>query len=351
MWFALVANSADLSQVTPCWLQYTTEVLTALSSMGWPLAALVFLLLCQREIRQFISELRVATLRHLGYEIAIAREPLAPTTRHTARRWVRRLFQRDEIVGVEGSPMPPSNVVPSIQSDSERGMVALANRQIRRAEYLQISARIWRKMQLVLVELKQVSAEHESPDVDRGARLLVENGFLPELFWHVLDRFGRIGIAVLANSPDLSPGAVDEAIVDGRALLNTLDNMLPTPKPTLLYAADLRLFQDEACTIHLAGVRGVLLVTFGPGAMIESIQVYPTTKPDYCEGEFVSCEMNEEKRWSSRTWYRDPFSGNAKVAFESSSEFVGRPLGAMDGEGGVDIQRWPLQARNAGRAR
>jgi hypothetical protein len=144
---------------------------------------------------------------------------------------------------------------------------------------------------------------------------------------------------------------VDEAIVDGRALLNALDNMLPTPKPTLVYAADLRLFQDEACTIHLAGVRGVLLVTFGSGAMIESTKVCPTTKSDYHEGEFVSCEMNEGKHWSSRTWYRDPFSGNAKVAFESSSEFVGRPLSATDSERDMHIQRWPFQARNAGCAR
>ena len=57
----------------------------------------------------------------------------------------------------------------------------------------------------------------------------------------------------------------------------------------------------------------------------ERLQIYPTTRTHFEVGEQDAWDWDARQQWG-RTWYRDPSTGDAKIAWDGALEFVGRLL-------------------------
>jgi len=93
----------------------------------------------------------------------------------------------------------------------------------------------------------------------------------------------------------------------------------------IVYDPNVTVFSDEGLTTPLENVHGVILETRSPGGVSKSFRVYPSSQTHFKKGKSVSWE------WSmslivGAAWYRDAATGQAKQAWLSSAEFVGRHL-------------------------
>jgi hypothetical protein len=95
------------------------------------------------------------------------------------------------------------------------------------------------------------------------------------------------------------------------------------------------LFRDRSLSTPFAQTPGVLLSHIGTeGGRVTSVNVYPR-ETEYAAGRFVSWEWNLERAFKEEAWYADPQSQEPKLAWSSSTTFVGREY----------PQQWGLEYR------
>lgn len=98
------------------------------------------------------------------------------------------------------------------------------------------------------------------------------------------------------------------------------------PRPIYLVAeSGVKLYVDRALSQPRLDVHGVVLESFGSKRENLGQQRYPS-RNTYREGQSVTWEWNQEGSGWGETWYFDPRSKEAKLAWSASVEFVGRPL-------------------------
>jgi hypothetical protein len=90
----------------------------------------------------------------------------------------------------------------------------------------------------------------------------------------------------------------------------------------IVYHPGVELFSDDAGTKPFPGAKGIVLeTTTSPGGVMKTI--FPTTRTHFQKGRKVAAKWNVQKVWPA-AWYRDPDTGEIKLAWLSSAEFVGR---------------------------
>ena len=93
----------------------------------------------------------------------------------------------------------------------------------------------------------------------------------------------------------------------------------------VVYRPGVDLFSNPDLSDPIPNAKGVLLETLAPGGTTKSLRIFPTTRTHFEKGRQVAWEWNMQNVWG-KTWYRDPDTGEVKMAFGSSAEFVGRHL-------------------------
>jgi hypothetical protein len=87
-------------------------------------------------------------------------------------------------------------------------------------------------------------------------------------------------------------------------------------------------YSDPECKNEIDGVKGVILKSASSSGAHIFYRIFPTTKTHFKKGHRVAWEWSNENSWSD-AWYKDPESGEIKLAWNSALEFVGRDLGEI----------------------
>ena len=136
-----------------------------------------------------------------------------------------------------------------------------------------------------------------------------------KLFWEARNR--------LIHGGEGTDGDILRAVDSGLTILKALQAF---PREiNVVYHPGVELFTNAELTDPIPNTKGVILETTAPGGMSKSLRIFPTTRIHFQKGRQISWEWNMQNVWG-QAWYRDPDTGEAKSAFLSSAEFIGRHL-------------------------
>jgi hypothetical protein len=192
---------------------------------------------------------------------------------------------------------------------------------------MRLSLEIDRQLRLILAvigRLKEYIGQSPNDALDLIAKSNVGNSIPSELrdtlesFWDLRNVIVHGGRA----KESLSMRSIDY----GFRILRMLQAI---PRPSFIVVASVLVFSDATCSVPRQDVRGVILDHIWPNNENHVRHIHATRK-DYIQGQSVSWEWDlTGNRWEGgwgETWYRDPDSGETKLAWSASAEFIGRPL-------------------------
>ncbi|MGA3011819.1 MAG: hypothetical protein ABSD72_16290 [Terracidiphilus sp.] len=192
---------------------------------------------------------------------------------------------------------------------------------------MRLSLEIDRQLRLILAvigRLKEYFGQSPSDALDLIAKSNAGN-FIPSELRDTLNNFWDLRNVVVHGgraNDNLSMRSVDYG-------LRILRMLQAIPRPSFIVIAVVNVFSDRMCTVMRQDVRGVILESFGPNGEKSGTQIHPSRR-EYTIGQSVSWEWDlAGNPWESgwgETWYRDPDSGEIKLAWSQSLEFIGRPL-------------------------
>jgi hypothetical protein len=154
------------------------------------------------------------------------------------------------------------------------------------------------------------------------AAYLVSLGVVPANLGASVEAFLKIRNPLLHGR-----GVSDDEVIRGVDIgLTILRAILSVPKEiNFVFETGVRLYADAACMTAREGVWGLLLKTQSPGASTFSYRIVPTTRTDYEKNQRLSWEWDLHKGYE-KTWYRKSNTNEIILAWDSSAEFVGRPM-------------------------
>lgn len=136
-----------------------------------------------------------------------------------------------------------------------------------------------------------------------------------KLFWEARNR--------LIHGGEGTDEDILRAVDSGLTILRALQAF---PREiNIVYHPGVDLFADAELTTIIPNVKGVILETAAPGGTTKNLRVFPTTRAHFEKGRQVAWEWNMQNIWG-QAWYKDPDTGQARSAFISSAEFIGRHL-------------------------
>ena len=113
------------------------------------------------------------------------------------------------------------------------------------------------------------------------------------------------------------------AVDSGLTILKALQAM---PRETnVVHEPSVVVYSDAGLTTPIPNVHGVILETRAPGGASKTFRIFPTTRTHFKKGHQVAWEWNMGIV-VGQAWYRAPDTGEAREAWLSAAEFVGRHL-------------------------
>lgn len=282
------------------------ELVIAISHLLWPITVLVMILMFKKEISSLLNRLRKG--KFLGQELELNNEID-----------IFKIYtdKAKESVGAENNTNNDKNsksdeIISKSLEDPTIGIIMLS-REIER-EIFQIAASLGLLNQ---IQNKPIAYSFE---------LLVNSNYLSEsilnsvkIFWDIRNK--------IVHGKTLDDEKLTIRVLEiGTTLLDTLKS-IPRQKYTV-YKKDIDLFSDSECKNKRDDVKGIILETFSPEGAHISYNLRPTTKRFYNENDLVAWEWSFDKIWDA-TFYKDPNTSKIIKAFDSSAEFVGRPINSI----------------------
>ena len=188
---------------------------------------------------------------------------------------------------------------------------------------MRLSLEIERQLRLILAvigRLKDYTGQSPTEALDLIA-MSNEGSAIPPELRDILENFWD-----LRNS--IVHGARSHHVIAMRAVdygLRILRALQAIPRPSFIVAARVPLFSDRYCQTLRDDVWGVILEHWGAKGENFGRHTHPSRKK-YIEGGSVSWEWALNGPGWEETWYREPQTGETKLAWSESLEFVGRPL-------------------------
>ena len=317
----------------------TAEMLRALASLFWPLGVVALVAVFRQQLSSAVARVlkvklpggveleldqlrdQVSEVSHGPSEVLLQVEP--PTTSHmtTSRNTdagteinttvTPPLQDTPRLLPLQGSSAEEDALVTKllgVAADNPRiGLIELSielERAIRRV--LAASGKVER-----LARPKGLAAMARSADV------------LPAAVVQTVQDFARVrNRLVHGHDTDVSNSELARAVDIGVDLLRAFQRLLRSAPRVV--TSGIPLYRDSARSEQVLGVSGVVIEA-PSGDRGVTRHVFPTTQSDLKPGDLVSWEWDETRVWSS-LWYYDPSACHTRIAFESSFEFVGRPL-------------------------
>lgn len=289
-------------------MEAAANLIKAIAALLWPLLGFVVLFLFKQQIRELLRRLKKGKL--FGQEVELEAS-------------LKQLDASAVAVSSEVSQLPIAVSKPQLMNaemDTAQEILKLSAASPKAALSI-LSATIEKETR----DLVAVSG-HLKGRTHLGLRGAIEviaatSGLPPHVagsLKHFNDVRNRIVHGHGATNDD-----VLRALDSGITILKALQAI---PRETnVIWSPGVIIYNDPELKSQIMGAKGVILETTSPGGTQTSRRIYPSTKDWFKKGQRVSWEWSPNSTWE-KAWYRDPETLEIKVAWDASSEFIGRPL-------------------------
>ncbi|HRH16974.1 MAG TPA: hypothetical protein PLS22_05925 [Aquabacterium sp.] len=284
-------------------------LISAIASLLWPLFAFAVLALYRKQLGDLIARFRKGKL--LGQEFELDES-------------LNKLEQSATAVAEEVAALPASvtNDGPIDPTDDPSGAILREASRSPKAALLLLASELERQARQLLASVGHLKGQKFVPLSQALEVLQKQFGGLPghipsslKLFWEVRNR--------LVHGGQADDEEILRAIDSGITILKALRAF---PRETnYVYHPGVEVFKDPGCSIPWQNTKGVILETETPGGTQRFFRIFPTTRAHFQTGRRVAWEWGSGTIWND-AWYKDPDSGEIKLAWNSSMEFVGRHL-------------------------
>jgi hypothetical protein len=290
----------------------TAGLISSIASLLWPLFAFTVLGMFKKEIGDLVGRIKRGKL--LGQEIELSES-------------LNRLEESAVAVAKEVAalPVPQSNSMEaeqkSLDEDQIKNVLQEAVRSPRAALIL-LASDIEKETRQLLASVGHLKGQQYVPLPHAIDVLSKQFGGLPghiptslKFFWDARNR--------LVHGKEADSEEILRAIDSGITILKALQAF---PRETnVVYHPGVTVYRDSLCRNSWPNVRGVILETESPGKTKKFFRIFPTTKNHFQKDKRVAWEWSSEQSWGE-AWYKDPDTGEIKLAWSSAMEFVGRHL-------------------------
>lgn len=286
-------------------------LLSSIASLLWPVFAFVMLAMYRKQLGDLIARLRKGKL--LGQEIELDES-------------LNRLQRSATAVAEEVAALPPATIdviaPESASSDDSIDNILREAARSPKAALLLLASELEREARQLLGSVGQLKGQKFVPLSQALHALQKQFGGLPghipsslKLFWEVRNR--------LVHGGQAENEEILRAIDSGITILKALRAF---PRETnYVFDPGVIVYQDSNCTVPWPTGKGVILQTESRGGTQRFFRIFPTTKTHFKKGKRVAWEWDDSTVWKD-AWYKDPDSGEIKLAWNSAMEFVGRHL-------------------------
>lgn len=286
------------------------DLIAAIAALLWPLFAFTALFIFKAQIRNLIGRLRRGKLLGQEIELTESLEKLEKSAVAVAKE-------------VAALPVPdePAQSEDLRREDQVKTVLQEAAKSPKTALIL-LATEIEREARQLLASVGHLKGQRYIPLSQAMEILGQQFGGLPshvpsslKFFW---DARNQIIHGKQAESEEILR-AIDSGVTILRAL-----QAFPR-EINVVYHPGVTVYRDPLCQTPWPSVLGVILETETPGGTKKFFRIFPTTKTHFQKGKRVAWEWSDQQSWGE-AWYKDPDTGEIKVAWSSAMEFVGRHL-------------------------
>lgn len=293
-----------------------SEFLKAIATLLWPILGFVVVLLFRVEIAKAIG--RIKKGKFFGQEVELsdelaelqqtatkASEEVASLPQAEIDQTVGGIDEDTLIVNEEDSI---KTIIKEASHSPKTALILLASEVEKEAR--QTLASIGKLKGARKLTLSQIINELDS---HYGLPKHVASSL--RLFWDTRNK--------IIHGGETADGNILSAIDSGVTILRALKSL---PRETnWVHYKGVPVYSDPDCKQQIPNVKGVILRTESPSGARVFYRIFPSTKTHFRKGKRVAWEFSFENTWSD-AWYRDPETGEIKLAWNSAAEFVGRNL-------------------------
>lgn len=292
-------------------MQEFATFLHALAALLWPAFAFTVLFMFRKQLADLLGRLKKGKL--FGQEIELNES-------------LEKLQKDAQIVEVEVAALPQPSAPQKTEAEVVREQ-SIAQRIISeavtspKAALISLAAELERLAREVLATTGQLRDRRFVPIQQAIAEVHQTYGLAAHVprslhhFWDIRNR--------LIHKGEGTNEDILRAIDSGLSILRALQ-ALPR-EVNIVHDPQVPVFSDEALTVPIKEVHGVLLETHSPGGVSKTFHIYPSSQTHFTKGKQVAWEWNISLIVGP-AWYRDTLTGESKTAWSSSAEFVGRHL-------------------------
>jgi hypothetical protein len=292
-------------------MQELATLLQAIAALLWPVFAFATLFIFRKQLADLLSRLKKGKL--LGQEIEL-NESLDKLQK------AAQVAQSEVAALPQPAPLPKTDAETLQEQTIEQRIIGEAATSPK-AALISLAAELERLVREVLATTGHLRGRRFVPIQQAIAEVHGTFGLaahVPSSLHHFLDVRNR-----LIHRGEGTDEDILRAIDSGLAILRALQAM---PRETnFVHDPNVTVYSDPAVTSPMPGIHGVLLETHSPGGVSKSFRIYPSSQRHFMQGKQVSWEWNMSLV-TGPAWYRDPATGEAKEAWGSSAEFIGRHL-------------------------
>ena len=292
-------------------MQEVATLLQALAALLWPGFAFTALFMFRKQFANLLSRLKKGKL--LGQEIELneSLEKLQQAAQDT----------QVEVAALPQSASPPKTDAEVIQDQNIAQRIIGEAAASPKAALIRLAAELERLAREVLATTGHLRGRRFVPIQQAISELHKTYGLAAHVpsslhhFWDVRNR--------LIHKGEGTDEDILRAIDSGLSILRALQAM--PREVNIICEPNISVYADEGLAVPLANVHGVLLETHSPGGVSKSLRLYPSSRNHFKKGKQVSWEWNMSLVVGPG-WYRDQSTGEARQAWSSSAEFIGRHL-------------------------
>lgn len=282
------------------------DLIVAISKVLWPIIVLIIVIMFKKEIASLIKRLRRGKL--FGQELELDNEikEFKKVTNKASESIVEdKSIKKNANIKTNNS----DEILKQSVDDPILGVVMLS-REVEK-ELLNIAAS------------SGILKDVQNKSIAYSFQVLVERKQLAESILKSVKIFWDLRNKIVHGKEIEDEKQIIRVLDIGTNLLDTLKDI---PRAQyIVYKKDIDLFSDPKCEIKRNDVKGVILETISAEGIHTSYNLRPTTKNYYQENDSVAWEWSFENKWD-KTFYKDPDTEKIVKAFDSSAEFVGRPI-------------------------
>ena len=290
-------------------LPIISDLIRAGATLLWPLIVLVLALVFRSDITAILARLRRG--KFLGQELE-----LEPT--------VEKLSKNVEIAKAnprDSKAMPLPESVKGAMDADEAGILEAA-KPSPELGIIKLASVLEREMRTIVGSLGLLEGRKGMTAL-RLMDLMISKDLLPKGTGESIRIFQDLRNRIVHGRGKANEREVLRTLDIGLALLRRV-KVIPH-ETNVVYLAGIDLYNDAECTSLVEGVKGIILESTSFGGIQTAKRIFPTTKRGYYRnGHHVTWEWSNVKGWYDDTWYVDPDSGQRKLAWNSSAEFMGR---------------------------